>query len=539
MDNGKDNPSIHYESLKVNRQTASHKAIPTLSELPLKRAAAIHQAINTITSRNHHFSLVDMLDSEDSIQVNRALKNAAPAQETKALDLRRKIWEMEPEKYANELASDNKRMEKDEERKQRETSLINARQILKSRSPSKDRDFKLTLREISNLFDPVSGRIIIPANFDLVSSPIASFYDASHRVGSMTANKGRVELRGYTYYLAAEPITIEEKFRLIGEDLVRTLDFAEKYAYKRGEIANAKDYLLYLGILDLMKYHAMTLFHALTYNERLMKFPQNKEEFYEYQKYRQQVLQLMQTSTRLFYQTLFGADYDRDLDLGKIQQGIPILTNYIRDSMLSEAGNNDKAKARLNARFRNLEVNDPLIIALGVQETVRKNPDTDMIVGIPSGGTEAAMVAQLIYQLKQNRLPQLFFLPVSVHSRLGKAITDQDVAAFLATYYPNLFVGKKILLVDDNSETAHTLDMAAAALKINQAGLIAVHLVDFSTRRLINPNYSMEDEQTFYNPVISPSTLGLTQLNEKGEYVHNSQRRVYIDVAKRQAQRPS
>lgn len=523
----------------ADRATAISEAIPALSSLPLRRAAAIHEAIRTLIKRKgDNFSLVDIIERTRPTAEEQLLKHVTPSQETKPLDERRKIWEQDPQRFAQELARDNERLKKEAERTQRllEQSGLDVRQIIKAKSPPRDQDFKLSLRELSNLFDPVSGKLIIPASYNLSNSTFAKFYDNYHKVGYFQSEQGRVELRGWTFYAYKEKSNVESKLRVIQEDLDKTLAIVSEYALRRAEISSTRDYLLYLGILDLMKHHSITLFHALTYNERKLEFPQGREEFYKYQQARQQALELMKVSVRMFYQTLFGTDYDQGTDLTRLRQQMPGLVEFIRGAMLFELGPipskddlKDKRKkyayekAQLNTRFRDLEVSNPLMIALGASEAVKN--DTDMLIGIPSGGTETAIATQLIYELLQGRSPQLIFLPISLHSQLGKKITTADVVTFLGIYYPNLFTDKRILLVDDNSETGHTLGMAAQALVANNAGEISVHLVDFSTRRLTNPKNGAAKATEYYSrPATSSSTLGLTQINEKGEYAHNTKR---------------
>lgn len=541
-------------------QTAVSEALPILSGLPRRRAYAIREAMRILKSDSHHFSLVDMIepkgsteDEERRREMDSVLKGIAPNQETKPLDERRKIWLQNPEGFSEELKRDDLRRKKAEERTQRLMGRLglDAKQILKQNLPLKDQDFKLSLRELSSLFDPISGRIIVPASYGLSNSVFSGFYDNFHKVGFFHSAEGRVELRGRTFYAAKEKGDVEVKLEGIKEDLDKVLGIVSEYAGKRAEISNVRDYLLYLGILDLMKHHSITLFHALTYNERKLEFPSDRGEFDRYQEKKLQALELMRVSVRMFYQTLFGKDYDSGVDLERIQEDLPDLVSFIqesiKESVLSEISSSpqqrshavnskkeyEDKKARLDSRFRVLEVANPLMIALGAHEAVKKHPDTDMVVGIPSGGTEVAFVTQLIFELQQNHSPQLVFLPISLHSKIDKTITPVDLAAFLGEYYRDLFDSKKILLVDDNSETGDTLGLTAQALLAKKADKISVHLVDLSTKRLTR----LTSPASYYHrPSVSPSTLGLTQLDERGKYAHEKQRGEDFMRARIQAQ---
>lgn len=557
-------PPLHPEKpFAANREIVVREASDMLSSLPHRRASSIREAIKSLTNERHHFSLVDMIESEKPVtddekrrrlMINSIQKNAYPSPMTTSFDERRKIWEMDPERFASEIERDDARRLLIAETRQRlaEETDANIKEIIADRVQPHDPNYRMSLRELSNLFDPVSGKIIVPASYNLSQSELATFYDNNHKIGFIQSHEGKVELRGRTYYAAKEYKTdVEDKIRIIQDDMDKVLGVVSNYAQRRQEISNPRDYLMYLGILDLMKHHSITLFHTLTYNERKLKFPTDRDEFYAYQERRQQALGLMRTSVRMYYQTLFGKDYDEGVDLETVRNGLPQLTGYIRNSMLSEAGtlSSDatadevraykEKRAHLNNRFTNVEVNNPFMISLGVQEAVKRHPDTDMIVGIPSGGTETAFVTQLVFEHKTGKTPQLVLLPLAFHSKVGKRITTPDVSAFLGTYYRNSFDSKKILLVDDSSETGKTLGMAAQGLLANHAEEVSVHVLDLSTRRLTHPIEAAEqDTRLYYRPNSSPTTLGLTPLDENGEYAHNSQRSKSIKQAIAQSQKP-
>lgn len=525
----------------TDRQTAISEALSTLTAMPGRRAAAVFEAIRSLKGERHHFSLVDILQPSQPTPSKRLLKHITPNPETTPLEIRRRIWEQNPQRFAEQLARDDQKRRRETDRIHRLLGQpgLHAGEVIVPQTLPPDQDFKLSLRELSNLFDPISGKIIIPARYNLSSSVFAKFYDNQHKIGYFQSDQGRIELRGQTFYTASqEQAAPEVKLQVIQKDLDKILTIVSDYAAKRGEISNPRDYLLYLGILDLMKHHSITLFHALTFTERLLDFPQNRESFYQYHQYRQQALELMNVSVRMFYQTLTGFDYDQAVNLNKIQNGLPQLIQHIQGLTLT-----DTDPLITDSRFRVLETSNPFIIALGAYKAVQQHSRTDIIIGIPSGGTETAQVVQLFYEQRYKRSPQLVFLPLSIHSQLSKIkkIVQSDISSFLSRFYPNLFQDKNILLVDDNSETGQTLGMAARALQDNHSSSIAVHLVDLSTRRLTDQRELVKEragrkDRSYFSPAVSSrSTFGLTQLDERGNYAHNTQRQTDIKNAQLQS----
>lgn len=240
------------------------------------------------------------------------------------------------------------------------------------------------------------------------------------------------------------------------------------------------EFLLYLGVLDYLKSHSTTLFHALTFRERRGDLPQSPDQNDIYLQYRQKASELMIDLTQKFYQTCIGCPYTTSFNFKDIAVSVNDLTTYL--SILF-----DIDKKHYSYHFTYPEANQPLPILLGSQEASLHNPTIETIVGIPSGGTEAAIAAQLAYQCIHKKSPQLIFLAQSIHGFHHKGGLDtEQINELINNLHPNSIKGRGVLLVDDSANTGATLQTVANALWKAGAKDIQVHLVNHDPERIVD-----------------------------------------------------
>lgn len=422
---------------------------------------------------------------------------------------------------------------------------------------------RLSLREANQLFDERMGGVVIPA--DMLEAPVepstrsrealedffslrATTQDAVGSGRRIFRTASGVDLRGEGYYAVYDSENPNSEVKLDGvvTDLVDGLEALSKV--DRTEITSPRDYLLYLGLLDYLKAHSLTIYQGVTYYERLemarlsklSKRYQDKlktagtirsesisdnpsiplktpKEFEEYQRNKQWSDLVGRKFTNMFYQALLGLDHDTAIDIAQIQQIFRGLGEYIKTE--SAKGND------LSKRLRYPEAQHPLVIALGAQEACRLYPDIDLIVGIPTGGTETSIVTQIIYGMMRpadTPSPKLVQIPISLHSEIYPAPGSDSVAEFMKRFYPGAFSGKKVLVIDDNSETGQTLSTVTKSLRKEGAKSTNVHITEFSSRKVIRATSTSS-----FNSEISPTTMGIHLVvdNDEPAYLHEIKKR--------------
>lgn len=373
-----------------------------------------------------------------------------------------------------------------------------------------------SLRQTNNLFDEITGALVLPDGQALVKgSPVlANFYN-SRRV---FATESQVELRGANYFVTMDKKNkdVHSKFKIISEDLVDAINRISQV--KREDIKDSKDYLLYLGMLDYLKMHTATIYHALTYNERYGL--QSVQQTDSYKFYKEMATTYLLKFTRVYYQALLGLDFDQPKS-NPVQDkhNLTELLVYT-ETQVQKSGGHHMGKPW--HRFRYPEVNNPLVIALGAEQAVKNNPDTNLILGVPSGGTETAIVAQLIAEQILKSSPELMLLPVTYHSEARKEINTDEIVALIQRFYPDLVEGKNILMIDDNASSGRTLESITQALTQLKAAKLTAHLAEFDGRKLTSPESSIQNNTYFNYQQSSPSTMGIAHLDSVNQHEYKN-----------------
>jgi hypoxanthine phosphoribosyltransferase len=375
----------------------------------------------------------------------------------------------------------------------------------------------LPLREMRRVISPRSGGFVM--NFkDEIPEEFQLFYSHNRFVRT---TEGSMELRGVEY---AVPIsnrykTADEKLGVIKDVLHDAIDVIG--LMKRESLQTPQEYMLYMGVLDYMKMHANILYHTLTYNERNAQFPEDEEkEIYLSKK--EKAEQLIKTTTRMFYQGLLGFPFDRDAqNLDDFDERIDSIAAYISDNtqMLS--------KEEAGHRFKYPEAHQPLIIAAGAFEAARAYKNTDIIIGIPTGGTECAIVTQLMFEKLHNSVPDICFVPLSYHSEVWHqdgekgigGLADADVVDLLNFNYPGLMLNKHVLLVDDNSSSGQTSNGMTRAVRKRHVASVDTHLTELDIRAFIDDRRERE-EGSYFLQERSPTTRGIMHLAKDGQPAH-------------------
>lgn len=320
------------------------------------------------------------------------------------------------------------------------------------------------------VFEPGTGAVYVPVEY-LATSPLGGFFTPYFRRRPEELDKpekGFAYLRGSTYYVALDfsKKTPEEKLAVMETDVAEGLS---SIASVDRRSLNARDFLLYLGILDHIKAHTITAFHALTFYEREGFMPDDVD----YLPVRRKAQELMVTTIRAYYQACLGQSFDGEFSAGPIKNTFEEVAEYIASSGHSIE------------HFTYAESGRPVIIMLSAHEAARRKPFPDVIIGIPSGGTEVAVVTQFMYKglYPKRCAPDLGLVPLSFHYLKQKGIQADRLADLLRRTI--CVTGKGVLVVDDNSNTGSTLQRMSEALSLAGASEVDAHIAEIDPARVI------------------------------------------------------
>lgn len=370
-------------------------------------------------------------------------------------------------------------------------------------------------RTFDNMFDPNIGSAILPGNITLPDSSLGAYFTADR---TFAPSHGGRELRGPNYFISFFPnLRLDERLNVMNKDVQEGLKVLGET--NRGNLRNIRDYFLYTGVVDYLKIHSLTLFHAVTFNERFMKVPYGtdnpKKGFYE--RRRKEAFDLAKDSVRMYYQSLIGLPFDQTLDLSSMSKKFNRLANYVGEEFSRSVFNNQSVTGQDQLRYP--EVNNPLVIGLGAHEAVRRYPNTDLIIGIPSGGTELAFCTQLLYELAGRNVD---VLQIPISHRLYKN-NDLFKRSFKKEHHQKIS-GKNILIEDDNSSTGQTLEYIGDAL-IDSAKSVAVHVAELDPRRLVID----ARVKGHFNPVLSPTSTSIVRVESdpNGRFISIPAREIF------------
>ncbi len=263
---------------------------------------------------------------------------------------------------------------------------------------------------------------------------------------------------------------VAEKIDVVEHDLLEGLAVLAK---TDRSTLDENEFLLYLGVLDLVKTHSMVMFNAITYPEREKKLPKTKEGLEKYEQAKSKSKNLAIMMTRMYYRGISGTEYDQDpKDL--IEAAKEVLA-YSKENI--EPGEVYK--------FTFPEARNPISIILGASETALKNPEVDTVLGIQSGGVEPAIVLQMMYEIYHKKSVDLVIVPVSVHSTNYEAMTPEQVEELISSDKPKI-ENRNVVIAEDNSNTGTTLEIASTVLKNMGAKSDLAFIVDLDPDRILD-----------------------------------------------------
>lgn len=517
-----------------DREVAAKGAYKSLEALPYRRGLAAYRAFESLKAHAKHYSLLDLINEPSSESRNQSMlrKPSDAAEYRKKILIKNSMHlaeesQLEDYRYEThqELKAEKERedtwmgINKQKQDQPRRLTIEQIRQIPRIKISEKlKKGEKLDIRELDLIFSPEDGSVTIHGDpIDYRSSSYYSYFKSPERYFRVdTKQSSHMELRGLNYLVALDSSkSSHQKLESIKTDLGDGIALVAKLMQSRESLNKPEDLLLCLGVLDYLKSHSTTLFHFLTHEERKFRLPDDEN----YANLREQSVQMMEKFTRMYYQTLFGLDYDKDLDLEILHSKLDGLVSYAYTSAVQQESHkpdNNKEnwrkdwkgiESRVNSRFKYPEAANPPMLALSAQQAAYVYSDAEEIIGIPSGGTELAIVTKLLLEELYQKSIGLSFIAVSTKSHLGR-FTGETVSGFVDRLYPNRFKEKKVLMIDDNSASGETLRFINYAMMKQGARQVMAHVADFDPRKLLRINRV----EQYTNPEVFKATLGINPI---------------------------
>jgi phosphoribosylanthranilate isomerase/hypoxanthine phosphoribosyltransferase len=355
-----------------------------------------------------------------------------------------------------------------------------------------NRDGLDNLDQLYTYFDKATGSIILPLH-DIPDS-YSHFYTSARRDN----RHGSLLSRGASYYSNSNPsLTAKHKIFIIATDVKDALSLI-------GNIKRETDKDLlpyYIGVIDYAKSGIITLLHALTFRERSGDYDNTEE----YLSLRANLVNQTQLIVRYFYQTIMGLHPDTiDTDLSI--QIIDEVYVYLQQQTVHEN------------EVKQPELDNPVIILEAAIRFTLNFQDIDILVGLPSGGTELSILTKYIMELVYRRELGMFLLPISRYSLTrvtNNSVTDDGLVEYLKDY-SNLITGKSLLILDDNSNTGLTADLAVKSINRYLPKNVNFQVAELDIYRTAVKNTQWEKQpDTISNPYIFKSAVSFVPITYK------------------------
>lgn len=263
------------------------------------------------------------------------------------------------------------------------------------------------------------------------------------------------DLHGARYITAIDPnLSVPQKLEIYKEDFLEGINSLHQIS---GELQNQPYELS--PILDYIKNAVVTVFNAYVQSEKVADFHFDDEK---YQTQRQMLIDYMRSTVRVYYLSLIDAVTPKELE---------DLTNEAnKDNFLRivESIRRGYKEYTFSSRFIvRPEAKHPLTNLGSAYLMAEEYPDTDTVVGFPSGSTELACLTADALEYLHGRKVSLLLFPFSLHSALlqfGIKRTAQEVLQELCEYNVSELNDKNVLVIDDNSSTGGTVASGVEAI---------------------------------------------------------------------------
>lgn len=320
------------------------------------------------------------------------------------------------------------------------------------------------------LTSEASGAYLLP-RLDAISDKAVQEYYSDNRVrreGMHTTNRGPVYYRQYIDSVKGD---FGAQLGLVEAETSAALDVLRNPA-----LLNDNDHIAVLGVEDNLRGNLLSTYLSLM---NVFRDTVHSNDAVELAELADSLYEIYNQAVSLQYGHMLGLDYDREGLVNKIEDGIRVLRQY-KDICTKE---------NLSPKFKNPEIDNPLMIAVRANYLCQQYPDTDILVGLTSGGVELAAVSKLFYEQNYRKSVDILSYPISVHN--GQTMWSSDKAAHTSQDEIDKSMGiervrgQRVVVCEDNSNSGQTLDRVVNRIKSYGASDVHFAVVEIDPTRVI------------------------------------------------------
>lgn len=299
-------------------------------------------------------------------------------------------------------------------------------------------------------------------SFPNVDKEVVSFFESNALVDG-SVNISNVQLESKFFKKEESYFIDKEKTITRGYDYVCSLDNSltsiqkiKKYKETIHEVVeslkeNNLNKIEKLLLLDYLKNSLITILNSFVYQEKLGL--QNTDKSKEYEMIRSGLILNTEDVINCSVDFILNKELKEihTIDFGNIlssvDNAVTKLTNYHLEYKLP------------SFYVSRPEATHPLAIIGASLLCAKRYSGVDVVVGVPSGGTEFAFTVKIFLNKLENSHAKLVLLPVSFHS--FKQSFNEDTQTLLNPSIKKYFGNeiKSILICDDNTSTGKTLQL--------------------------------------------------------------------------------
>lgn len=251
-----------------------------------------------------------------------------------------------------------------------------------------------------------------------------------------------ITTRGYDYICSLDyALTSVQKIKKYKETIYKVIESLNE---------NNLDKVEKLLLLDYLKNSLVTILNSFVYQEKLSS--QNIDTSLEYESIRSELSMVVEKVINCSVSFIL----DKDLNDVKVLDSGEILS--VTDRAVSKLIDYHEEYKLPSFYVSRPEATHPLTIVGSSMLCADRYKDIDIVVGIPSGGTEFAFTVKVFINRVSNKGAKLVLLPIFLHSL--KQFSNEGENNNLTQLSLERYLGDNfhsILICDDNTSTGRTL----------------------------------------------------------------------------------
>lgn len=353
--------------------------------------------------------------------------------------------------------------------------LVDTQELILRYSPRKLPSFIM-----NNTFDPIIGSLL------LTETQKCQLLKIGFDENDFSIENKLYGSRGRTYYeYLNETSNPTEKLNKIKESVIRFISLSKR------NLNQIEQFI----IVDYIKHFALVIFHFITHRERSGNYYLTD---LNYQEVRTLSLDFVIESTQKYAKCILGeqSNVKFNTDISRLIEKVIVF--------------NTSSPADL-FRFKMLEVDDPSLYSISAMKICDNFEIPDLIISIPSGSTAFGYFLQeFILHEKKTYVP---VIPVTISTHSGlfffkSMATQQDISNFIKhELHKNSFEilkGKRVLIVDDNTNTGTTLELIGTTLTALGFENVNYGLIEWDPIRILAQYYpNSKYKESYLNKIVN------------------------------------